>query len=306
MNYLITGGAGYVGIELAYSLATLRSTKKILIYDSMRRSNFNVFGGLRKIRAGLVDFIESDILDNQSLQDAVNRSDVIFHLAAEVPDQFTDQNAYVFDQINNWGSSLLVQCVENSSSVKKVVYLSSLQVFGGGEVSLLTTNPNPTTFYGLSKLKAERHFLRLAEENYHAVSIVRCPIVYGYSKNLRLGTGINKLIFDAHFKGRVSIHGVSEYQAPHIYIDNLIAVLLGFAESEKPGIGYAPVQNVSLDELISGLTTVFENIEVIYLEQDQPDNTLIVKPDHNYSELRDPDYGSLVDNIRKFCTWFIY
>lgn len=306
MNFLITGGAGYVGIELVYSLAALQSTKKIIIYDSMRRSNFNVFGGLRKIRRGLVEFIESDLLDNSSLQNAVNRSDVIFHLAAEVPDQFTDQSAYAFDQVNNWGSSLLVQCIENSQSIKKVVFLSSLQVFGNGEVDRLITKPRPTTFYGLSKLKAERHFLRLVGENYHSVSIVRCPVVYGYSKNLRLGTGINKLIFDAHFKGRVAIHGVSEYQAPHIYIDDLIDVLLGYAQNESLGICYTPFQNVKLEALISGLNEVFENIEVIYLEQDHPVNTLIIKSNQNLTEGEDFMNASLSENIRKFCDWFVY
>ena len=305
MNFLITGGAGYIGIELVYALAALKSTKKIIIYDSMRRSNFNVFGGLRKITEGLVEFVESDLLDNSSLQDAVNRSNVVFHLAAEVPDQFTGQSAYIFDQTNNWGSSILVQCIESAKSAKKVVYLSSFQIYGSGEIDLATDKPHPNTFYGLSKLNGERHFGRLAEEGYHSVSIVRCPTVYGYSKNLRLGTGINKVVFDAHFKARVAMHGVSEYQAPHVYINDLIVALVGYAADQKTGITYVPSYNVKLDNLIAALNDVFHNIDVIYLEQDQSFDSLTIKPAiRNDGSVADPSV--LAENIRNFSEWFTF
>lgn len=303
MNFLITGGAGYIGIELVYALAALESTKTIIIYDSMRRSNYNVFGGLRKIKQGLVEFMDADLLDNYSLQNAVNRSDVVFHLAAEVPDQLTAQGAYLFDQINNWGSSILVQCIENSEGAKKIIYLSSFQVFGGGEIDLHENKPAPNTFYGLSKLNGERHFLRLAEENYHSVSIVRCPAVYGYSKNLRLGTGLNRLIFDAHFKASASIHGVTDYQGPHIYIDDLITALLDYIGDVKVGVGYVPFENVMLDDLILGLNDVFESLDIIYLEQDHPVETLRIKSHTNSTEFLP---SSLTKNIRTISKWFIY
>ena len=305
MNYLVTGGAGYIGIELVYALASLESTKNIIIYDSMRRSNYNVFGGLRKIKQGLVEFIDSDILDNSTLQATVARSNVIFHLAAEVPDQLTGQNAYIFDQINNWGSSILVQCIENSHSAKTVIYVSSFQVLGSGEVDLRQDKPNPNTFYGLSKLNGERHFLRLVEENYHSVSVVRCPTVYGRSKNLRLGTGLNRLIFDAHFKARISIHGVEEYQAPHIYIDDIITALVHLAGDIKVGVSYMPFQNIMLDELVSGINEVFQNIDIIYLEQDHPVDTLIIKSPSSPIEFAQFSTSSLSENIQKFSNWFI-
>lgn len=305
MNFLITGGAGYIGIELVYALASLESTKRIIIYDSMRRSNYNVFGGSRKIKKDLVEFINADILDNFSLQAAVNRSDVIFHFAAEVPDQLKGQSAHVFDQINNWGSSILAQCIENSKDSKKVIYLSSYQVFGGGEINLEQAKPEPNTFYGLSKLNAERHFLRLAEEKIHSVSILRSPTVYGYSKNLRLGTGLNRLIFDAHHKGRVSIHGVADYQAPHVYIDDLILALVHFYRNNIIGITHVPSQNMIMDELTSALREVFQDIDIIYLEQDHPVETLRIEPATNSMEIKGFGSATLSQNIKQFSDWFI-
>ena len=154
----------------------------------MRRSNYNVFGGLRKINQDKLRFINSDILDDFS-QTAVDESDVIFHLAAEVPNQFSNQNAYRFDQINNWGSALLTRCIDKSNYAKKVIYLSSFQVYGNGIFDLQKDKPTKY-FYGLSKLDGERHFERLLEENFHSVFILRFPTVYGHSKNLRLGTAL--------------------------------------------------------------------------------------------------------------------
>jgi len=306
MNILVTGGAGYIGIELVYALATLDSTKKIVIYDAMLRSHFNVFGGSSRIRGGVVEFLDANLLDNSSLQKAVNSADVIFHLAAEVPDQFTSQNAHIFDQINNWGSGILVSCIENSGSPKKVIYLSSLQVFGSGEIDLQKDRPVPNTFYGFSKLKGERHFNRLVEENYHSVSIIRCSTVYGYSKNLRLGTGINRLVFDANFKAKVTIHGVSEYQAPHIYLNDLIAFLVRSVEESKNGISYTPMQNVRLDELILALNEVFQKLDIIYLEQDHPVTYQRIRSMPEFEESSGLNTSDLSKNIKIFSDWFTF
>ena len=50
-----------------YAIAALESTKTIIVYDSMQRSNYNVFGGIRKIKQGCVQFVDADLLDNSSL-----------------------------------------------------------------------------------------------------------------------------------------------------------------------------------------------------------------------------------------------
>lgn len=306
MNILVTGGAGYIGIELVYALANLNSAKKIMIYDAMLRSHFNVFGGSRRIPNGIVEFLDANLLDNSSLQKAVDSADVIFHLAAEVPNQFTSQNAHIFDQINNWGSGILVSCIEKSESPKKIIYLSSLQVFGNGEIDLQKDRPAPNTFYGFSKLRGEGHFNRLVEENFHSVSIIRCSTVYGYSKNLRLGTGINRLVFDANFKSKVSIHGVSEYQAPHIYLNDLIAFLIRSIGDSKNGISYTPMQNVRLDKLILALNEVFQNLDIIYLEQDHPITYQRISSIPSLSESSELNTSNLSKNIKMFSESFTF
>ena len=43
MNVLITGGAGYIGTELVYQLEADESINEIVVYDNLRRKNFNLF-----------------------------------------------------------------------------------------------------------------------------------------------------------------------------------------------------------------------------------------------------------------------
>ena len=76
MDVLITGGAGYIGVELAYKLADHPMVNRVMIYDSLASSNAGVFCGLRKF-GGAVEVWEHDILDNRALQSAVEKSDVV-------------------------------------------------------------------------------------------------------------------------------------------------------------------------------------------------------------------------------------
>ena len=49
MRVLVTGGAGYIGTELVYRLASEPSIKDILVYDNLCKGNYNLFTGLRKV-----------------------------------------------------------------------------------------------------------------------------------------------------------------------------------------------------------------------------------------------------------------
>ena len=66
MKVLITGGAGYVGTELAYELGSSPNVKEIVIYDNLSRGNYNFFIGIKKFQ-GKITFIHGDLLDTRKL-----------------------------------------------------------------------------------------------------------------------------------------------------------------------------------------------------------------------------------------------
>ena len=45
MNVLITGGAGYIGTELIYTLGEMNEVDNIIVYDNLSRGNYNLFIG---------------------------------------------------------------------------------------------------------------------------------------------------------------------------------------------------------------------------------------------------------------------
>ena len=200
MNVLITGGAGYIGIELAYILANNENIKKITIYDSLARGHSNVLSGSRKFPTNKVMFMESDILNQKDLRKCITDSDVIYHLAAQVPTSYGNIHAHNYEQVNNWGSAILADELSEISTKKNIIYLSSLSIFGNGLVKHLENFPLPKDFYSLSKYRGEKHFQRLKKLTNHNVSIVRSGLVYGHSKNLRIDNPINRMVFDAHLK----------------------------------------------------------------------------------------------------------
>ena len=65
MRVLITGGAGYIGTELAYRLAERSDISEVIIYDNLSRGNYNLFIGHRKFPRNKVIFIKGDLLDTR-------------------------------------------------------------------------------------------------------------------------------------------------------------------------------------------------------------------------------------------------
>ena len=45
MNVLISGGAGYIGTELVYTLGEIDEVENVIVYDNLSRGNYNLFIG---------------------------------------------------------------------------------------------------------------------------------------------------------------------------------------------------------------------------------------------------------------------
>ena len=264
MNVLITGGAGYIGIELAYRLAACNVIGVVSIYDSFSRSSYGVFCGLRKFR-GKVRLVEDDILNNRALTREVKKHDVIVHLAAST-NKRDAASAHQFEQINNWGTALVADSVREADSQKRVIYLSSLAVYGPGEVQARDQEPRPDSYYAISKLRGERHISSLPDNA--SALIVRSPSVFGYSKNLHVESGFNRIVFDAVLRGRVLLHGDDEANNPHVFIDDLVQYLeQEVLDYSNVGIDIAPFFNCSGMQVYEELKTKVRELEVIFVDQ---------------------------------------
>ena len=303
MKIMITGGAGYIGNELVYRLSAEPSVRDILVYDNLCKGNYNLFTGLRKVPGHNVRFIQADILDSRSLKSCMAGMDVVIHLAAKVETPFADQNAHDFEQTNHWGTAEVVYTAEELG-IGRLIYLSSQGVYGQGEVEDAEHPRAPTSFYGLSKMRGEEHVLRLGEKQ--SVQVLRCANVYGYSKNLRFETLVNQFVFDAHFTGRVAVHGDPGHTMTHISLYRLVEVLARMVKREMPSGAYnLSHRRMATGELVEALRELYPELETIFVDQHIPLQDLTIRCDPRLEALM-PGDGTMAEDLVKFRELFTF
>jgi len=235
----------------------------------LQRGNFNVFCGPDFGKETRVSFVEGDILDTRQLKLAVADSDVIFNLAGAVPSKQAFTAPHVFEQINNWGTANLVNALRELKASSKLIHVSSLGVYGSGRFEKIDS-PIPSDPYGLSKLRGEAHIQVGKEELGLDCAVIRCPSIFGYSKNLRLDSLLNRMVFDANFSGKVVVPGDIEAFSPHSDINGLVHQLASLVETElEDSILFARCSNVSAQMLLHALEQLFPGLQSTSVDANQ-------------------------------------
>lgn len=152
---LVTGGAGFIGSNLADALVAAGYTTRVL--DDLSA------GYVDNVPAG-AELVEGDVADEGLMRKVAEDVEVIFHLAAHraVPRSIIDPLAT--DTANTHGT-LTVLKVAADVGVRRVVYAGSSSVYGGA-AQLPTPEMAPTvprSPYAVSKLAAE-HYCRVFSE----------------------------------------------------------------------------------------------------------------------------------------------
>lgn len=304
MNVLITGGAGYIGTELVFELSQKPDIDQIVVYDNLSRGNYNLFLG-KGPRQKNVKFIHGDVLDSRSIRKVLKGIDVVYHLAAKVTTPFANIDAHFFEQINHWGTAELVYAIEESS-ISKFIFTSSASIYGSSpEPATEATPPNPTSFYGVSKRRAEEHVKRLFETV--PTLILRCGNVYGYSKSMRFDAVINRFMFDANFGHRITITGSGKQSRSFININKVTKMLAGLLHAEVPsGIYNLTDKNLELLDIIEVLKKIYPDLEYLFINQHMNMQELKVNTDCALYKYLALPVSSLEEELMEFKTRFSF
>lgn len=135
MNILITGGAGFIGSNLALKL--LQNGYKVTVLDNLSPQIHGneplKTSSLVQSILGKVVFIYGTVTSRNDLIKAIENQDIIIHFAAETG---TGQSMYEiqkYTNVNIGGTSLLLDILTNTKHhVKKVVVASSRAIYGEG------------------------------------------------------------------------------------------------------------------------------------------------------------------------------
>lgn len=132
-NYLITGGAGFIGSNYASRL--IQRGENVTIYDNFSRSGSvkNYSWLVETYGSQAFKTIEGDVRDAAALATAAQEADVLVHLAAQVAVTTSVVHPREDFEINALGTFNLLEAARSSDRKPVVLYTSTNKVYGGME-----------------------------------------------------------------------------------------------------------------------------------------------------------------------------
>lgn len=283
---LVTGGAGFIGSNLADEL--IRQGAKVKIIDDLStgfREN------LEEIK-GDFDFIEGSLNEPEKLKRAVENVDIIFHQAAlpSVPRSVENPEA-THQACVNATFNLLNAAKENN--VKRLIYAASSSAYGDQPTlpKVETMIPKPLSPYAAAKLMGE-YYCQVFSRVYDLETIcLRYFNVFGPRQNpSSMYSGVISRFIDALMKNETPvIYGDGEQSRDFTYITNVVNANIKASQTNE-GIGEvmnaANGDRISLNELLDVLKNITgkPDVKADYKEErkgdvkhSQADNTRAVE-----------------------------
>lgn len=263
---LVTGGAGFIGSNLADEL--IRQGAKVSIID-------NLVTGFRENLdeiQGDFEFIHGDLNDDEALAKALQDVEIVFHQAAlpSVP-RSVENPADTHEACVNATFNLLLKAKENK--VRRVIYAASSSAYGDQPTlpKVETMRPEPLSPYAGAKLMGE-YYCQVFSRVYGLESIaLRYFNVFGPRQNpSSMYSGVISRFVDALMGDKTPvIYGDGETSRDFTYIANVVNANIRAAQTTK-GIGEvmncANGERTSLNELLEVLKNITgkQNVNASY------------------------------------------
>ena len=175
---LITGGLGYIGMELAKIYSGLTRSHDVTVIDnqffSSRVNQLKIWG---------IKFQQLDILDKNNIKDFISNFDIIYHLAGitSVPQTSSQSDQKMNKKIRKAGVEGTNNIIKYSNENVKIIFPSTHVVFEGLKTVKKnldeTTKPKPVLEYSKSKFESEKDII-LSDKDL-ALFMVNLSIILG-------------------------------------------------------------------------------------------------------------------------------
>jgi nucleoside-diphosphate-sugar epimerase len=233
MNYIITGGTGFIGTHLTNLLNEVHPEAKVWNLDIVTPGTPNPV--VKNYKPAVRDgeklestFVECDVRKPiGELPFTPTPEDVIFNFAAVHRTPGHEDREYF--ETNIRGAENVCAFAEKYS-IKQIVFTSSIAPYGAAEeLKTEDTLPTPNTAYGISKLVAEKiHMAWQKGGTDRKLTIVRPGVVFGRGENgnfSRLYWGIRKHTF--------AYPGRKDTIKACVYVKELVRFILWNVEERK-------------------------------------------------------------------------
>ncbi|MEA2091345.1 MAG: ADP-glyceromanno-heptose 6-epimerase [Campylobacterota bacterium] len=196
---LITGGAGFIGSNLAFYFQNNHSDARVIVLDSFRsgetlsNGNLKSFGHFKNLLGFKGEVISGDINDKDLLLDLeVNyKFDYIFHEAAISDTTALEQDLMIKTNVNAY-KDLLELAIRHDANM---IYASSAATYGNAESPQRVGREAPQNVYGFSKLSMDNLSLEYMKDADISIVGLRYFNVYGKSEYFKNTTASMVLQF---------------------------------------------------------------------------------------------------------------
>jgi CDP-paratose 2-epimerase len=273
---LITGGAGFVGTNLADRL--LEQGVRVTVLDNLSRAGVHEnLTWLRGQHGSRVSFEIADLTDRAALRRALDGVDRVFHLAAQVAVTTSLVDPEADARANLGGTLALLEEIRRRPNPPSLLFTSTNKVYGGLDDVRLVERPTryepadpalsahgigedrPLCFctpYGCSKGAADQYVLDYADSYGLDTVVFRMSCIYGPHQFGNEDQG-----WVAHFVIRaiegqpITIYGDGKQVRDVLFVDDLVdAMELASSDRAHAGrpfnIGGGPANCISLLELL--------------------------------------------------------
>ena len=216
MKILITGGSGFIGSTLAFSL--VKKGHEVAVLD--RRSNPALFA---------IRLWQGEFSDSALLEAALEGVEVVYHLAWSTIPETSNVDPQADTATNVIGTlRLLNACVKKG--VRRIVFSSTGgTVYGNTEISSVAEDAptNPVCSYGITKLAVEKYlglFAHLQKIDYVALRISNA---YGPHQDPKSKVGfIGAALAAAANKQVLNIWGDGSVVRDYVFVDDIVQAMV--------------------------------------------------------------------------------
>lgn len=312
MNILITGGAGFIGSNLADEILK-RGTDKVIVVDSFT----DFYDSFSKRRNTLSNYNNknyklciNDIENKDDLRKVFtdNEIDCVIHLAARAGVRPSISNPDLYFKTNVLGTINILELMKEFN-VKKLVFASSSSVYGNCNATLFSENLNlkePISPYAASKLSGEQICYTYCKLYDIQTVCLRFFTVYGPRQ--RPDLAISKFI-DLIKKGKpIPVYGDGTTMRDYTFVDDIVSGIISAVDYNKTMyeiINLAGGKPITLNELIAGIEKVLGKKAVIDRQPMQPGDVDKTIADITKAQrlLGYKPQTSFEEGVRKFVEW---
>jgi len=273
MKVLITGGAGFIGSNLAEKY--LERGDEVYIIDNLSTGKYENISHLLKEYPKKIYFKKDTVLNDDVLMEMVGIADIVVHLAAAVGVKYIIENPLNSMETNIVGTENVLKWVRKFK--KKILLASSSEVYGDQEKAPLSEEdsviygPSVKLRWSYAAAKLVDEFLGLAYHRTLGIPVVICRLfnIIGVNQTGEYGMVVPRFIESAINNKNIEVHGDGKQTRTFTYIEDAVDAIMKILDNNKC---VGEIINIGGNEEISILNLAKR---VISLTDSKSDITLI-------------------------------